>query len=73
MVVEFLYAVGFGLSAVLLQAIFNRQRGRSEVAGCLGGFLLGPIGIILALGYFARSSSIRPQEKELEGEKLRAW
>jgi hypothetical protein len=66
-----LYCIGFWIICGLITGYIYRQRGRSEVAGCLGGFLLGPIGIILALVTSPDRQALDRKEKELEGEKLR--
>jgi hypothetical protein len=33
----------------LIAAYIYNQKGRSAAVGCMGGFILGPIGILLAL------------------------
>jgi uncharacterized protein (DUF983 family) len=55
----------------LLAGYLYRQRGRSELVGFWGGFLLGPLGIILALVTPADRVALVRKEKELETEKLR--
>ena len=41
--------IGFWFICGLIAGSIYRNKGRSEAAGCLVGFLLGPIGILLAL------------------------
>ena len=55
----------------LLAGYLYRRRGRSEFWGCLGGFILGPLGIILALVTPPNQEALARKEKELENEKLR--
>jgi hypothetical protein len=40
--------------------------------GCIGGFLLGPLGIILALVSPENRDKLTAREKELEEEKIRS-
>ena len=66
------FGVGvFWIMCGLLAGYLYRQRGRSELVGCLGGFLLGPLGIVLALVTPADRTALARKEKELETEKLR--
>jgi ribosomal protein L32 len=67
-----LYCVVFWIICGLITGFIYRQRGRSELAGCLGGFLLGPIGIILALVTSPDRQALVRKEKDLEVEKVRS-
>lgn len=55
----------------LCAGLIYHQRGRSMIVGCLGGVLLGPIGIILALVTPADNKSLARKEKLLEVEKIK--
>lgn len=54
----------------LITAYIYKKKGRSEATGCIGGFLLGPIGIILALVTSEDREKLAEREKELEEEKI---
>jgi hypothetical protein len=54
----------------LITAYIYKQKGRSEGLGCIGGFLLGPIGIILALISSADREKLAEREKEMEEDKI---
>jgi len=54
----------------LITAYMYRNKGRSEAAGCIGGFLLGPLGIILALISSPNHEKLKEREKQLEQEKI---
>lgn len=62
--------IGIWFLCGLIAGYIYRQKGRSEAAGCLGGFLLGPIGIILALVTSTDHAGMARKEKALEQEKL---
>jgi hypothetical protein len=63
--------VTFWIICGLLAGYLYGKRGRSQVVGCLGGFLLGPLGIVLALVTPADRTALARKERELEAEKLR--
>lgn len=62
--------IGIWFVCGLIAGYIYRQKGRSEAAGCLGGFLLGPIGIILALVTSTDHAGMARKEKALEYDKL---
>jgi hypothetical protein len=45
---EIFYVILWVICGAIAMSIYSRK-GRSPLVGCLGGFLLGPIGILLAL------------------------
>ena len=61
----------FWLICGLIAGYLYRKRGRSELIGCLGGFLLGPLGIILALVSPPDHAALARKEKELEVDRIR--
>lgn len=65
------WSIGIWLLCGLIAGYIYRQKGRSEATGCLGGFLLGPIGIILALVTSTDDAGIARKEKTLEYGKLK--
>lgn len=54
----------------LIAGYIYRNKGRSELVGCVGGFLLGPIGILLALISGRDSEGIRKQELKDEEKAI---
>ena len=54
----------------LIAAYLYRNRGRSELVGFLGGLLLGPLGIILALVTPPDRDALEKKQKQLENEKM---
>ncbi len=54
----------------LIAAYLYRNRGRSELTGFLGGLLLGPLGIVLALVTPVDKVAIEKKQKEEEAKKL---
>jgi uncharacterized membrane protein YeaQ/YmgE (transglycosylase-associated protein family) len=54
----------------LIAAYIYRNRGRSELTGFLGGLILGPIGIILALVTPADKTALENKQKEEEASKI---
>ena len=54
----------------LLAGYLYRNRGRSEFAGFLGGFVLGPLGIILALVTPVDKRAMEEKQKEEETERI---
>jgi hypothetical protein len=54
----------------LLAGYLYRQRGRSEFVGCLGGFLFGPLGIVLALVTPPDQAALARKEQSLETERM---
>ena len=61
----------FWIICGLLAGYLYGKRGRSQLVGCLGGFVLGPLGIVLALVTPADRTALARKERELEAEKLR--
>jgi hypothetical protein len=62
--------IGVWFLCGLVTGYIYRQKGRSEAAGCIGGFILGPIGIILALVTSTNHAGMARKEKAVEDEKL---
>ena len=60
----------FWLICGLIAAYLYRNRGRSELAGFLGGLLLGPLGIILALVTPPDKRALEKRQKEIENDRL---
>ena len=54
----------------LIASYLYRNRGRSQLAGFLGGFLLGPLGIVLALVTPPDRVALEKKQKMLESERL---
>jgi hypothetical protein len=60
----------FWVISGLITAYIYKNKGRSEATGCIGGFLLGPIGIILALISSPDREKLTEREKQMEKEKI---
>jgi hypothetical protein len=54
----------------LIAASLYKKKGRSGFSGFLGGFILGPIGIILALITSEDKEALEKRQKDAEAEKV---
>lgn len=50
----------------LIAGYIYRNKGRSELVGCIGGFILGPFGILLALVSARSDAGIARQNRKVE-------
>jgi ribosomal protein L32 len=55
----------------LFAGLLYRNKGRSELLGCLGGVLLGPVGLILALVSPTNKDALEQRERAKLEEKVR--
>jgi DNA-directed RNA polymerase subunit RPC12/RpoP len=68
---EYLYGIGiFWLICGLIAGYLYRNRGRSELIGFLGGLLLGPLGIILALVTPFDKKAMEEKQEDEDAERL---
>lgn len=63
--------IGFWIVCGLIAGYLYRSKGRSELVGCIGGFLLGPLGIILALLTSPNKERLEQEEKARQDAKVR--
>ena len=54
----------------LIAAYLYKNKGRSQLSGFLGGFILGPIGIVLALLTPDDKVALKKRDLEAENDKL---
>lgn len=66
------YVVAMWLFFGFIGALIFRHKGKKEANGFLLGFLLGPIGVLIALFSNATSIEIAKQEKEMEEEQIKS-
>lgn len=64
------YVVTMWLFFGFVGALIYRNRGKKEGSGFLLGFLLGPLGVIIALASKQDSKEIVQMEKKIEEERL---
>jgi uncharacterized membrane protein YeaQ/YmgE (transglycosylase-associated protein family) len=57
------------ICGLIAAAIYN-QKGRSTAIGCIGGFLLGPIGIFLALASSTQHDVLERREEDRNTTKV---
>lgn len=60
----------FWLAAGLIAANLYRNRGRSALIGFLGGLLLGPLGILLALATSVDKDALEKKQEEENAQKI---
>lgn len=67
---DYLGGIVFWVICGLIAAALYQSRGRSGVTGFLGGLLLGPIGILLALVTPVDKAAVARQARAEESAKL---
>ena len=67
---EWIYIILFWVICGLIAGYLYRQKGRSLLIGCIGGVILGPLGILLASVTPPNRDALARREERLEQEEL---
>lgn len=62
--------IGFWFVCGLAAGYIYRNKGRSELVGCLGGMILGPLGIILAMVTPKDEDALERKERQRVEKKI---